>query len=317
MTLLRLILQRLLLGIAILFVVSALIFIGTEILPGDVAQAILGQGATPELLENVRIRLGLNDPAPVRYFRWLGKLMSGNLGTSMVSGADISQLLGERIWNTVMLAGTTALIAVPLAILLGLLSAIKPNSLTDRAISAVSLSLISLPDFLIAIVLVMIFAVKLGWLPAIANLRPGQDFLTVARMMVLPVTVLVFTVLAHMVRMTRTAVINVLSSPATEMAILKGVPRWRLLLVHALPNALAPIANVVALNLAYLISGIVVVETLFNFSGLGRLMVESVTTRDIPVVQVCAIIFCAVYVLLNLLADIVAIVSNPRLRYPK
>jgi len=317
MTLFLLIARRLLLGIVILFVVSALIFIGTEILPGDVAQAILGQGATPELLENVRVRLGLNDPVPVRYFKWLGNLMSGNLGTSMVSGADISQLLGERIWNTLILAGTTALIAVPLSIGLGLLSAIKPNSLTDRVISIVSLSLISLPDFLIAIVLVMIFAVKLGWLPAIANLRPGQDFFTVARMMVLPVTVLVFTVLAHMVRMTRTAVINVLSSPATEMAILKGVPRWRLLLVHALPNALAPIANVVALNLAFLISGIVVVETLFNFSGLGRLMVESVATRDIPVVQVCAMIFCAVYVLLNLLADIVAIVSNPRLRYPK
>lgn len=317
MTLLGLIIQRLLLGIAILFVVSALIFIGTEILPGDVAQAILGQGATPELLENVRVRLGLNEPAPIRYFRWLEKLMTGDLGASMVSGADIGQLLGERIWNTLLLAGVTALIAVPLAILLGLLSAVKPNSLTDRTISAVSLALISIPDFLVAIVLVMIFAVKLSWLPAIANLRPGLDFLTVARMMVLPVTVLVFTVLAHMVRMTRTAVINVLSSPATEMAILKGVPRWRLLLVHALPNALAPIANVVALNLAFLISGIVVVETLFNFSGLGRLMVDSVTTRDIPVVQVCAMIFCSVYVLLNLLADIVAIVSNPRLRYPK
>jgi len=316
-TLFGLIIRRLLLGVAILFLVSVLIFIGTEILPGDVAQAILGQGATPELLENVRVRLGLNEPAPTRYVRWLRNLLTGNLGASMVSGADISQLLGERIWNTVLLAGVTALISVPLALLLGLISAIKPNSLTDRVISAVSLSLISLPDFLVAIVLVMIFAVKLGWLPAIANIRPGLDFFTVARMMVLPVAVLVFTVLAHMVRMTRTAVINVLSSPATEMAILKGVPRWRLLLVHALPNALAPIANVVALNLAFLISGIVVVETLFNFSGLGRLMVESVTTRDIPVVQVCAMIFCAVYVLLNLLADIVAIVSNPRLRYPK
>lgn len=317
MTLFLLIIRRLLLGIVILLIVSALIFIGTEILPGDVAQAILGQGATPELIENVRVRLGLNDPVHVRYFRWLGNLLSGNLGTSMVSGADIGQLLGERIRNTLMLAGLTALISVPLAVALGLLCAVKPNSLTDRAISMVSLSMISLPDFLIAIVLVMFFAVKLGWLPAIANLRPGQDFITVARMMVLPVTVLVFTVLAHMVRMTRTAVINVLSSPATEMAILKGVPRWRLLLVHALPNALAPIANVIALNLAFLISGIVVVETLFNFSGLGRLMVESVSTRDIPVVQICALLFCAVYVLLNLLADIVAIVSNPRLRFPK
>lgn len=317
MTLTVLIARRLLLGVLILLIVSVLVFIGTEILPGDVAQAILGQGATPELIETVRERLGLNAPAYQRYFTWLGNLLTGNLGTSLVSQADIADLIGERIFNTVLLAGITALIAVPLAICLGLLSALKPDSWTDRIISTVSLSLISLPDFLVAILLVSIFAVQLGWLPAIANMRPGQDFFTIARMMVLPVTVLVFTVLAHMVRMTRTAVINVLSSPATEMAILKGVPRWRLLFVHALPNALAPIANVVALNLAYLISGIVVVETLFNFTGLGRLMVEAVTTRDIPVVQVCAMIFCSVYVLLNLVADVISIVSNPRLRYPK
>lgn len=317
MTLTSLIAKRLLLGIVILFVVSVLIFLGTEILPGDVAQAILGQGATPELVANVRARLGLDDPVTVRYFRWLSGVVTGNLGTSMVSGADIAGLLSERVFNTALLAGVTALVAVPLAISLGLICALRPNSLLDRSISTVSLSLISLPDFLVAIVLVTIFSVKLGWLPAIANLRPDQDALTVARQMVLPVTVLVFTVLAHMVRMTRSAVINVLSSPATEMAILKGVPRTRLLLVHALPNALAPIANVVVLNLAYLISGIVVVETLFNFAGLGRLMVESVSTRDIPLVQICALLFCAVYVVLNLVADVVAVVFNPRLRYPR
>jgi peptide/nickel transport system permease protein len=317
MTLLVLITKRLLLGVLILVIVSALIFAGTEILPGDVAQAILGQGATPELIANVRERLGLDQPLVSRYFNWLGTVLSGNLGTSMVSGADISDLLSERVRNTLMLAGATALVAVPLAIGLGLLCALKPGSLLDRAISSVSLSLISLPDFLVAIILVSLFSVKLGWLPAIANLRPDQDFLTVLRQMVLPVTVLVCTVLAHMIRMTRTAVINVLSSPATEMAILKGVPRARLLMVHALPNALAPIANVVVLNLAYLISGIVVVETLFNFAGLGRLMVESVSTRDIPLVQICALLFCAVYVVLNLIADVVAILANPRLRYPR
>jgi len=317
MTLTSLIAKRLLLGVVILFVVSVLIFLGTEILPGDVAQAILGQGATPELVANVRARLGLDDPVIVRYVRWLSSILSGNLGTSMVSGADIAGLLSERVFNTALLAGVTALVAVPLSISLGLICALRPNSLVDRAISTFSLSLISLPDFLVAILLVTLFSVKLGWLPAIANLRPDQDFLTVARQMVLPVTVLVFTVLAHMVRMTRSAVINVLSSPATEMAILKGVPRTRLLLIHALPNALAPIANVVVLNLAYLISGIVVVETLFNFSGLGRLMVESVSTRDIPLVQICALLFCAVYVILNLIADVVAVVCNPRLRYPR
>lgn len=317
MALTALITRRLLLGILILLIVSLLVFIATEILPGDVAQAILGQGATPEIIANVRERLGLDQPAHLRYFTWLGNLLSGNLGTSLTSGADIADMIGERIFNTVLLAGVAAMIAVPLAIVLGLFCALKPNGLLDRFISTISLTLISVPDFLIAILLVTLFAVHLGWLPAIANLRPGQDFFTVARMLVLPVTVLVFTVLAHMVRMTRTAVINVLTTPAIEMAILKGVPRWRLLLVHALPNALAPIANVIALNLAFLISGIVVVETLFNFAGLGRLMVEAVTTRDIPVVQVCGMIFCGVYVVLNLLADIIAIVSNPRLRYPK
>ena len=317
MTLSALIAKRLLLSVVILFAVSALIFAGTEILPGDVAQAILGQGATPELLANVRLRLGLDDPVLVRYWRWLGSVVTGNLGTSLVSGTDIAGMLSERVSNTAMLAGATALIAVPLSVGLGLLCALKPGGLLDRTISAVSLSLISVPDFLVAIVLVMIFSVNLGWLPAIANIRPDQDALAIERQMVLPVTVLVFTVLAHMVRMTRSAVINVLSSPATEMAILKGVPRARLLLVHALPNALAPIVNVVVLNLAYLISGIVVVETLFNFSGLGRLMVEAVSTRDIPVVQACALLFCAVYVILNLVADVVSVVSNPRLRYPR
>ncbi|MGI9335503.1 MAG: ABC transporter permease [Gammaproteobacteria bacterium] len=317
MALRTLIARRLLLGLLVLLAVSVLVFIGTEILPGDVAHAILGQGATPELVANVRARLGLDEPAYLRYFTWLGKLATGNLGASLASGADIAEMVRERIVNTILLAGSAALIAVPMAVLLGLACALRPNGALDRIISGLSLTLISVPDFLIAILLVTLFAVHLGWLPAIANLRPGQDALAVARMLVLPVTVLVFTVLAHMVRMTRTAVVNVLSTPAIEMAILKGVPRWRLLLVHALPNALAPIANVVALNLAFLISGIVVIESLFNFAGLGRLMVEAVTTRDIPIVQVCAMIFCSVYVLLNLLADVVAIVSNPRLRYPK
>jgi peptide/nickel transport system permease protein len=311
------ILQRLLVGVGILFVVSLLVFIGTEILPGDVANAILGQGATPELLANLRERLGLNDPAYLRYFHWLQNMLTGDLGTSLVSGRSISDELGERVFNTVLLAGTTAIIAVPLAVGLGLMSALNPNGPLDRTISAISLTLISVPDFLVGIVLVSIFAVTLGWLPAIANLRPGADFMTIARVLVLPVTALVFTVLAHMVRMTRTSVLNVLTSPAIEMAILKGVPRGRILLLHALPNALAPIINVIALNMAYLISGIVVIETLFNFSGLGRFTVQAVSTRDIPVVQVCAMIFCATYVLLNLFADIISIIANPRIRHPK
>ncbi len=317
MALLALIARRLLMALVILLLVSLLVFVGTEILPGDVARAILGQGATPELIANMQQRLGLNLPAHERYFAWLGRLVRGDLGTSLASGAEIGGLIKERLFNTFLLAGTTTLVAVPLAVVLGLMCALKPNGLLDRVISSVSLALISVPDFLVAIVLVTIFAVHLGWLPSIANLRPGAEFGQIVRVLILPVTVLVFTVLAHMVRMTRTAVISVLSSPAVEMALLKGIQRKRLLLVHALPNALAPIVNVIALNLAYLISGIVVIETLFNFTGLGRLMVESVNTRDIPVVQVCAMIFCGAYVVLNLIADLIAIISNPRLRYPK
>lgn len=317
MSLTILVARRLALGGLVLLVVSAVVFIATEVLPGDVARAILGQGATPELIANVRERLGLDEPAHLRYFTWLGNLLAGHLGTSLANGADIADMIGDRVVNTILLAGVTAVLAVPLAVGLGLLCALRPNGTVDRSISTVSLTLISVPDFLVAIVLVTIFAVHLGWLPAIANLRPGQDPAVVARMLALPVAVLLFTVLAHMIRMTRTAVINILATPAIEMAILKGVGRWRLLVVHALPNALAPIANVVALNLAFLISGIVVIETLFNIAGLGRLMVEAVTTRDVPVVQTCAMIFCSVYVVLNLVADVIAIVANPRLRYPK
>ena len=312
-----LVLRRLAIGMVTVFVVSVLVFAGTEILPGDVAQAILGQGATPELVANIRIRLGLDAPAHVRYLHWLHDLATGDLGTSLSNGADIAAMVGDRLGNTVLLAGVTAVIAVPLSIALGLIASFNPNGLADRAISVVSLALISVPDFLVAVILVSIFAVQLGWLPAVATLRANADLAQLARALALPVTALTFTVMAHMARMTRSAVLNVLASPAIEMAILKGVPRTRILLLHALPNALAPIVNVVALNLAYLISGIVVIETLFNFTGLGRLMVEAVTTRDIPVVQACAMIFCSVYVVLNMTADIIAILANPRIRHPK
>ncbi|MCP4388567.1 MAG: ABC transporter permease, partial [Gammaproteobacteria bacterium] len=273
MMILILIAQRVAIGLMVLLLVSVLVFAGTEVLPGDVAHAILGQSATPELVAQVRERLGLDEPATLRYFYWLGNLVSGDLGTSLASGASISDLIGERIFNTFLLALSTAVIAIPLAVGLGLMAAIRPNGGADRVISSVSLALISIPDFLVAIILVMVFSVSLGWLPAIANLRPGSDIGRILLVLALPVTALVFTVLAHMVRMTRTAIIGVLTSPAVEMAILKGVPRWRILIVHALPNALAPIINVIALNLAYLISGIVVIETLFNFAGLGRLTV--------------------------------------------
>ena len=309
--------RRLLIGVFILLIVSVLVFAGTEILPGDVATAILGQSATPELVALIRERLGLDDPAYLRYLHWLGGLVTGNLGTSLVNGADLGGEVGVRLFNTFFLALLTASIAVPLSIVLGLLSALKPNGALDRTISTVTLALISLPEFLTAIILVTLFAVTWKFFPAIVNIRSDDGIIDIMRALVLPVATLVFAVLAHMVRMTRTVVLNVLTSPPIEMALLKGVPRWRILIVHALPNALAPIVNVIALNLAYLIAGIVVIETLFNVLGLGRFTVESVQNRDIPAVQVCAMIFCTVYVLLNLLADVISIIANPRLRHPK
>jgi len=317
MTLTALIGRRLLVGVFILLVVSVLVFAGTEILPGDVATAILGQSATPELVALIRERLGLDDPVYLRYLHWLGGLVTGNLGTSLVNGADLGGEVGVRLFNTFFLALLTASVAVPLSIVLGLLSALKPNGALDRTISTVTLALISLPDFLTAIILVTLFAVTWKFFPAIVNIRSDDGITDIMHALVLPVATLVFAVLAHMVRMTRTVVLNVLTSPPIEMALLKGVPRWRILIVHALPNALAPIVNVIALNLAYLIAGIVVIETLFNVLGLGRFTVESVQNRDIPAVQVCAMIFCAVYVLLNLLADVISIIANPRLRHPK
>lgn len=317
MDLFLIICRRVAIGVVTVLVVSLLVFAGTELLPGDVAQAILGQGATPELLANIRERLGLDQPAYIRYLKWLGNLMRGELGTSLATDREISTLIIERSGNTFMLAGATALVAVPLSILLGLIASTKPNGRVDRVISSITLTLISIPDFLVAVILVSIFAVHLGWLPALSKLQPDSDLVEIARTLALPVTALSFTILAHMARMTRTAVISVLSSPSIEMAILKGVPKTRLLLVHALLNAIAPIVNVIALNLAYLISGVVVIETLFNLNGLGKLMVEAVASRDIPLVQGCAMLFCAIYVLLNLFADTVSILANPRIRHPK
>lgn len=317
MDLLLIVSRRIAIGVVTVLIVSLLVFAGTEVLPGSVANAILGPGATPEAIANINTRLGLDQAAYIRYIHWFGGFLQGDLGTSLVSNRKVSVLIAEHSRNTILLAGVTALVAIPLSILLGLIATTKPNGVIDRSISAITLTLISIPDFLVAVILVSIFSVKLGWLPALTKIRLDSDFFELARMLALPVTALSFTIIAYMARMTRTAVLNELSSPAIEMAILKGVPKKRLLLVHALTNAIAPIVNVIALNLAYLISGVVVIETLFNINGLGKLVVEAVTTRDIPLVQGCAMLFCAIYVLLNLFADTISIVANPRIRHPK
>lgn len=308
--------HRLLMGLLVMAVVSMLVFASTELLPGDVARAILGQGATEEALANIRERLGLDRPLWVRYFEWLGHLMTGDLGRSLASEYEVSTLIDERFWNTLWLATAAAVISVPLAVLLGLVAAIWAESLLDRAISVGTLCFISVPEFFTAALLVFFLAVKLQWLPPLAYVEPGAGLFEKLEALALPIATLTFAVVAHMTRMTRVAVLNVLSSSYIEQAVLKGASRLRIILLHALPNALAPIVNVIALNLAYLVSGVIVVETVFNYPGLANLMVEGVAYRDFPIVQAVGMIFCATYVGLNLLADILAIVTNPRLRHP-
>jgi peptide/nickel transport system permease protein len=315
--LLRLIAQRLALGVGTLVVVSVLIFAGTQLLPGDVAQAILGQSATPEALAAIRKDLNLDRPAYVRYFSWLGNSLEGDLGTSLANREPITKMISGRLGNTLFLASMAALVAVPIAILLGLIAARFRETWLDKAISIVTLSAISMPEFFIGYILIFIFAVKLLWAPSIASIYAGMGVGEKLSAIALPVATLALVVIAHMMRMTRAAVINVISSPYIEMAELKGISRSRIIFRHALPNALSPIINVVVLNLAYLVVGVVVVEVVFVYPGMGQLMVDAVAKRDVPVVQACGLIFAATYVLLNLTADILSIVANPRLRHPR
>ena len=313
----KLILQRLALGVLTLWVVSVLIFAGTEILPGDVATAILGQSRTPEAVAAIRASLGLNRPAYVRYASWLGQFVEGDIGKSLANDRDIAPEIRERLGNTLFLAGVAAAVAVPLSILLGLLAAMRPNSIFDRLINAVTLTTISVPEFFIGYVLIIVFAVRLDWFPSLAMISEDMGFWDRLNAVALPALTLVLVVLAHMMRQTRAAVLSVLSSPFIEMAFLKGIPKWRIVLQHAVPNALAPIVNVVAINLAYLIVGVVVVEVVFVYPGMGQLMVDSVSKRDVPVVQTCGLVFALAYVGLNMIADLLGILSNPRLRHPR
>ncbi|AZO64891.1 ABC transporter permease [Mesorhizobium mediterraneum] len=313
----KLVAQRIALGILLLLAVSVLIFAGTQILPGDVAQAILGQSATPESLANLREQLGLNDPAFIRYFRWLGGVVTGDLGTAMSSGQDIATSIKGRLWNTLFLAFWAAVVAVPLAIILGLIAVRYRNGWVDKLISGLALASTSFPEFFIGYVLVYFFAVKYQIFPGISTVYDGMPFGERMQAIMLPAAALTLVVLAHMMRMTRAAILNVMQSAYVETAELKGLSAFAVIRRHAFPNAIAPIINVVMLNLAYLIVGVVVVEVIFVYPGMGQYLVDHVTKRDVPVVQAVGLIFAAVYISLNIVADIAAIVANPRLRHPK
>jgi peptide/nickel transport system permease protein len=316
-SLVKLVGKRIGLSIILLLAVSVLIFVGTQILPGDVAQSILGQAATPEAVANLREQLGLNDPAYVRYFRWLFGLLSGDLGNALSSGLPIGPAIAERLSNTLFLAFWAAAVSVPLAILLGLIAVRHRNGFVDKLISASTLAAVSLPEFFIGYLLIYFVAVKLGWFTSVSTVFDGMPFLQRMSAIALPATTLTLVVLAQMMRMTRAAILNVMQSAYVETAELKGLSRSEIIWRHAFPNAVAPIINVVMLNLAYLVVGVVVIEVIFVYPGMGQYLVDHVAKRDVPVVQDCGLIFAAVYIGLNMLADIFAILSNPRLRHPK
>jgi peptide/nickel transport system permease protein len=271
----KLLVQRIALGLLLLLAVSAVIFLGVEALPGDTAQAILGQQATPEALANLREKLGLNEPPITRYFTWLGGVLTGDLGTALTNGADIATSIGQRLGNTLFLAGCAAAISVPLAIILGLVAARYAGKWPDKVISGITLTTISLPEFVAAYFVIYL----------LTQLIPIFQ----------PVAL----------------------SAYVETAELKGLSPMRVIWSHAFPNAVAPVVSVVMLNLAYLVVGVVVVEVVFGYNALGQYLVDHVTKRDLPVVQAVGLIFAAVYIFLNMLADVIGILANPRLRHPK
>lgn len=320
----RTVLQRLGLGIATLFVVSIIISLTIAMLPGDFASSILGQSATPETVAAFQREVGLDRSPVSRYIDWIGGIVHGDFGESYASAGslvghrrEVAEMIEPRLLNTLFLAGAAALIAVPLALILGILAALYRNTLFDRVANIVTLSSISSPDFFLAYILIMFLAVKFPIFVSLANVSPDMPLLDKLYAIALPTFTLVLVILAHMMRMTRAAIINLLASPYIEMGRLKGARPMQIILRHALPNAWAPIANVIAINLAYLVVGVVVVEVVFTYPGIGQLMVDAVSKRDLPVVQGCALVFAATYILLNLLADIVTIVSNPRLLHPR
>lgn len=295
--------------------VAVIVFAITSLLPGDAAEQALGQGATPETVAALRIELGLNRPGYVRFGEWFFGMLQGDPGMSLAAQQPVATLIAERLPKSLLLAGLTALLATPFALGVGLLAAMRRGSTLDRALSVMTLSMVAVPEFLVASLAVLVFAVQLRWLSSLATLPAEWTALDFLRAYAMPVIALGFVVVAQMARMTRAAVIAQLEQPYAEMARLKGVGPLRLVLRHALPNAAGPIANAVALSLSYLLGGAIIVETIFNYPGLASLMVDAVANRDMPLLQTCAMIFCAAYLTLVLVADVIAIASNPRLRH--
>lgn len=306
--------RRLLLGAMTVALVSVIIFTGVEMLPGDACTAYLEREAQGKLLENCRRDLGLNRPATSRYIDWAGKALQGDLGLSANGQKPITELVGNRLKNSLLLAACALLVGVPLAITLGVLTALRRDKAFDLFFSMLAIFAMTIPEFVSATVLILVFSVWLGWVPGIvltSAAAPAAEFFPE---IILPVMVLAMVMTAHIMRMVRSSVIEAMASDYAQMATLKGVPYWQVVFRHVLPNALLPAINIVALTIAWLLGGVVVIEVVFNYPGLGRMMIDAISDRDLPVVQAIALIVATVYVGVNLSADLLTLLANPRLR---
>jgi peptide/nickel transport system permease protein len=308
------ILRRTAIGLIIALLVSVLVFAGTQVLPGDVANAILGRNATPASLHQLRVQLGLNQPITAQYFSWLGHLLSGNLGTSLAAQVPVGQLISAKIVNSLVLAGVTIVLLIPLSLGLGILAGTRRGRLLDKIISNLTLGAIALPEFVTGTILVVVFAVNLKLLPAVSLVPSGTDPLTQPSLLVLPVTTLLIVSLAYTIRMVRAGVADVMSSEYVQSARLNGIPERRVIRRHVLRNALAPSVQTFALTIQFLIGGVIVVETVFQYPGLGLQLAQSVEARDIPVVQTVALLLAIVYIAINIAADVVVVLLIPKLR---
>ena len=311
---LRLFLRRLALGFVTVGLVSAMIFAAVEALPGDACTAILQRDASGQRLENCRRELGIDRPAPQRYLAWAAGALRGDLGVSAHNGKTIASLVGDRLKNTLLLAACSLALGVPLAIGLGILTGLRRDGAADIAISTTTIFAMTIPEFVSATVLIFVFSIWLGWVPGIVTASASSPVSAFFPGIVLPMLVLTMVMTAHILRTVRSSVILVLASDYVQMAILKGVPYRRLVLRHVLPNALLPAINVIALTIAWLLGGVVVVEKVFNYPGLGAYMIDAISDRDLPVVQAIALIVAAVYVAVNLAADLLGMVLDPRFR---
>jgi peptide/nickel transport system permease protein len=287
---------------------------GVEALPGDTATAYLGQSATPESLAALREEFGLNAPTHERYLTWLGGFLQGDLGDSMSKKKPVTELIGNRFRNTVVLASAAALVGIPLAIVLGVIAGLTRDKWPDILVSTTSIVGMTLPGFVTATILIYFFAIRLEWFPAITLVPSNVPVVELLPNIVLPIITLTLIMVAHILRLVRTNMIDVLTSDYVQMAKLKGVPHWNIVFKHALPNAMLPTINVVALTLAWLLGGVAIIETVFNYPGIGQLMITAITDRDFALVQGIAIILAVIYIALNLIADVLSMILNPKLR---